>query len=187
MPHTSTVLSERGVGLEPLFCLGFWHRGSSRAGGGGGGVLTQAHTNGALEVHCCGAPWLRWPCSAVPCSLWHSALVPHDRWPCTSHTAARAAPGTSTPSPPAPCPQFSLPLRVVGDSRHEVPPPPPPYHPYHALSSLASLAQDLLLCTVLASIARETCTCAQVNAVRGPFLGKPPPPYSPPPHATRSP
>ena len=37
VPHASTVLSKHGVGVEPLFCLGFWDRGRACARGGGRG------------------------------------------------------------------------------------------------------------------------------------------------------
>ena len=35
VPLTSTILSKHGVGVEPLFCLGFWDRGRACAKGGG--------------------------------------------------------------------------------------------------------------------------------------------------------
>ena len=36
VPHASTVLSKHRVGVEPLFCLGFWDRGCACARGGRG-------------------------------------------------------------------------------------------------------------------------------------------------------
>ena len=40
VPHSSTVLSKHGVGVEPLFCMDFWDR-AVLAQGGGGGVNPQ--------------------------------------------------------------------------------------------------------------------------------------------------
>ena len=39
VPHAGTVLSKHGVGVEPLFCLGFWDRGRACARGGGAVLL----------------------------------------------------------------------------------------------------------------------------------------------------
>ena len=36
VPHASTVLSKHRVGVELLFCLGFWDRGRACARGGAG-------------------------------------------------------------------------------------------------------------------------------------------------------
>ena len=48
VPHAGTVLSKHGVGVEPLFCLGFWDHGRACAGGGRGTV-----SGGSSLLHIC--------------------------------------------------------------------------------------------------------------------------------------